>query len=159
MKCRRVWSHFAILFVGALLLACSAAVVTGAAGYAFAHDSTVDDTAELSDEERLHGVYDYESLNADERDYVEGALAGERYVFEMSDPLPGPPLTHWGDHLVVTDEHDDRYHVFTRRLGVDWASRAGIASLVLAAAGIVLIADAVRRHHAPNYRPLGRFRE
>lgn len=144
---RLSWIHFGMFLLGLFLLLGSVFAGLVATEYAIAHETTTEDAMEVSGEINRYGVTDYDDLSTEEQQIVDGAVAGETYRFETDDDI----AARWDSARVV--RQGDHYHYIPRQRVIDWGSPAGIASIVLALAGLALIGEPIRRHHFPHYRP------
>lgn len=140
------WVHYAMFFLGLLLIAGSLGVGIGALHYEFQYDSK---TAEPEDWDRP--LYQYEELPEDERRVVDRAKSGERFVFEDGGSVPGRASSSLAEReLMVYYPDEDAYYVFTHQLIFVPTDPAGVAAIATFLAGVGLSGDAIRRHHFPH---------
>lgn len=93
----------------------------------------------VSEPTNVSWVIDYADLTPKDRELVQRAMGGERFVFENSGRLPGPGR---GD---IAIRYDGTWQVFTRRIFFDPSTTFGVASLVSGFIGVTCIVEAVRR--------------
>ena len=91
----------------------------------------------------------YEVLTAEEQRVVDGAIDGEQYVFETSQPLPGTPGLTLEPAQIEVDK-GGTIHTFTYRVVFPATEPMGLAVVGLAAGGVLAMVDAVRRRHFAN---------
>lgn len=125
---------FAFFFIGVvLLLVVATSFGIGAIRYEFSYGGTVDNT------ETVRWVFDYEDLTAEDKQLVQRAMDGERFVFGSDGQLPGPGRGG------IAIRHQEEWHLFHRRMYFEPESSFGIASITSALAGLACIGESVRR--------------
>jgi hypothetical protein len=140
------WVHYAMFFLGVLLVVGSVGVGIGALQYEFQHES---ETAEPDDWDRP--LYQYEELSDDERRIVDRARSGERFVFEDGSSVPGEERSSLGSQqLMVYYPDEDTYYVFTHQIIFVPTEPVGVGAIAMLLAGVGLIGDSIRRHHFPQ---------
>lgn len=116
-----------------LLLVVTTALGIGAIRYEFSYAGTVEDPTDA------RWMFDYEDLTATDREVVQRAMEGERFVFQNDGPWPGPGR---GD---IAFRYQDEWHMFHRRIYFEPKTPFGIASIASALAGFACIVESIRR--------------
>lgn len=140
------WVHFVIFLLGFVLI--FGGIVSGFAAveYVIYHEESADDGGDVNG----YGMVHYEEISPEHQQIVDGTIEGDRYTFDNDDNV----AIAWGDGRVVSyDDHDVQYHVIPRETTVNWTSTPGLLALALGSGGVLLIIEAIRRHHFPHYRP------
>ncbi|MFC4449276.1 hypothetical protein [Halorussus aquaticus] len=133
--------HFGLFFLGILLLTGALVVGVGALEYEVQSQGTA-----ATIPEGTESVVAYDDLSERDRRTVDRVLDGERLVIRNPSDLPGPRKKK--GKLVV--ERGDDLHIVTRRLFFNWRTTFGASAVAMALAGIVVVSEAVRRHHFPG---------
>jgi len=132
---------FLLFFLGLCL------VVGGGTGYAVTFDQDWEVTAFAADD-ASSGVA-YESLDDEQRAAVDRALADASVVVEERSATPPGAV-----------EKDGTVYVFKVRTVTDYGDAGHplhTPALATAMLGVVLVAEAIRRDHAPHWRPWRRL--
>ncbi|MFC4549512.1 MULTISPECIES: ABC transporter ATP-binding protein [Halorussus] len=143
-RSRRKRIHYGLFIVGVFTLVAGVVMFIPAIQYEFQQDASAYAEGEH--------VNRYESLTPQERRIVDGALDGKTYVLETSEPLPGTakiPLQP--QHVKVKIQGTT--HTFTYRLIFPATVPKGMATIGLAVGGLLMMGEAVRRHHFPKSLP------
>jgi hypothetical protein len=143
-QARRKRLHYGLFFLGAFMLAAAVVLAVPTMQYQF-EQGTVGDTSGGPG-------YEYEYLTPQEQRVVDGALDGETYTFETSQPLPGAPgFAFEPSQVKVTKQ--GATHTFTYRVVFPAGSPKGMATIALIVGGLLTVVEAVRRHHFPSALP------
>ncbi|MGN8213378.1 MULTISPECIES: hypothetical protein [Halococcus] len=78
-----------------------------------------------------------------EQRLIEGAIDGNRYVFQGQAKLPKTPTIPYTGQLTV--RYDGQSYLFNRRMFFAAGTRAGVATIALVVGGLLSVAIAVRR--------------
>ncbi|WP_257300794.1 hypothetical protein [Haloarchaeobius sp. FL176] len=116
-----------------LLLVVTPAFGLGAVRYEFSYAGTVEDPTDA------RWMFDYEDLTAEDKEVVQRAMEGERFVFQSDGLWPGPGR---GDLAL---RHQNEWHMFDRRIYFGAKTLFGIASIASTLAGFASIVESVRR--------------
>lgn len=142
MACAK-WVNYGLFFLGVFLLIGSLVVGIGALKYEFVYVSSMENPTDWN-----RPLYNYEELPATEQRIVDGAINGNRYVFDRQGPIPGGKMSSLGtQELMVAKE--GTYHIFTHQITFVPTETAGLAAIALAFAGLISVIEAIRRHHFP----------
>jgi len=91
----------------------------------------------------------YDVLTDQEQRVVDGALDGEQYVFDTSQPLPGAAnLAFEPTQLEVSK--NGTVHTFTYQSVFPATEPMGLAVIGLAVGGLLAMFESVRRYHFAN---------
>lgn len=145
------WKHFAVFLLGFLLILSSIGVGLGAVKFEFVLIGTPEEPSEQHPPLML-----YEDLPPDEQRIVRDTIAGDRYVSATEEPIPGPGTVQLGGEMLLY--YQDEYYLFARQPFYVTTSPAGLGGIALALGGLLLMGEAIRRNHFPNYRPLASLR-
>jgi len=129
---------YGLFFLGAFMLAAAVMLTFPAIQFAFQADGSGGTPGG-------DGLA-YEHLTEQEQRVVDGAIEGERYVLEDSQPLPGTPGYPLGTEEVQVNKNGT-VHTFTYRIVFPATEPMGLTVLGLAAGGAVAIVESIRRHH------------
>lgn len=125
---------FVFFFVGVvLLLVVATGLGIGAIRYEFSYAGPVEEPTDA------RWRFDYEDLTAEDKQLVQRAMDGERFVFGNDGQLPGP------GRGAIAIRYQDELHLFHRRMYFEPESSFGIASIANALAGIACIGESIRR--------------
>lgn len=116
-----------------LLLVVTTAFGIGAVRYEFSYAGTVQDPTDA------RWAFDYEDLTTEDKEVVQRAMNGERFVYESDGPWPGPGR---GDLAL---RYQNEWHMFDRRIYFGVNTPFGIASIASALAGFACIGESIRR--------------
>lgn len=138
------WSSFLAFYLAVMLLFGAFAAGIGALEYEVTADGPIDYTPTESNgfSESEVPSYQYERLSDRDKRIVDGAIAGERYVFRAPGDLP-TNLTQ-GDFVVRRD--GERYHV-REDLFFNYETKFAGASALLGLAGLLVLRVTLRREH------------
>lgn len=147
------WKHYAIFFLGVLLIASSIGVGIGALQYEFQFDSKTENPSDWQ-----IPLYQYESLSEDEQQVIDQAIDGKTFVFNSSEPIPGRGESSFANQkIMVLYPNGDTYYIFTHRIIFVPTKLAGYTAIAMVLTGFGLVTDAIRRHHFPNKKILQRL--
>lgn len=138
--------NYGLVFLGAFLVVGGVAVGFGALRYEFVLVSATEEPSDWS-----RPVYDYEDLPASEQRTVDGAIDGNRYVFDRSRPVPGAEKSTLRPQEILI-RRGDTYYVFAHRLVFVATEPAGLASIAAVLAGLAAVGEAIRRENFPHKR-------
>lgn len=144
--------HYLMIFMALGMILAGVFSILLTAEYEIAHKTTTEDLTEIEDEFAEYGAFEYESLSAEQRAMVDGAIGGERYRVDTGNETIGG----WGSTIIVTQ--GETYHLLTRETVYRWTSPFGLLGVLLVVGGVVLIAETVRRRHFSHVVFLERFR-
>lgn len=141
------WVHFGILLIGLVFII--AGIFSGivAAEYVIFHEKSAENAENVSEANSKYPEVEYEEISEEQQQIVDGVTEGKRYRFDDNDTK----AIAWGTGRVVYQ--DGQYHVILRETTINWKSTPGFLALALGIGGILLIIEAIRRHHFPHYRP------
>jgi hypothetical protein len=141
---RKKWIHYALFLLGVFLLIGSIAVGIGGFRYEFVYESS---TKSPGDWDRP--LYEYDQLQVNEQRVIDGAINGERYVFNSQPSIPGTGGSSLGGQEMMVLKQDT-YYIFSHQTIFVSTTPAGLAAIAFALSGFVAIIEAVRRHHFPH---------
>lgn len=97
-------------------------------------------------------VLEYEHLTPEEQRVVDGALDGETYVLDTSEPLPGDPEYSFEPRQLQVSKQGTT-HTFIYETVFPAKSPLGMVTIALAVSGLLAIAESARRNYFPNSLP------
>lgn len=143
---RPKWMNYGLVFLGAFLVFGGIAVGLGALHYEFVLVSAAETPPESAD-----FVYDYGELPADEQRVVDGAIEGERYVFDRTGPVPGAEKSTLRAQE-MTVRKGETYYVFTHEIIFVSTEPMGLAAFALVLTGLFSVGEAIRSEEFPHRR-------
>lgn len=135
---RRQQVYTALFFLGAFMLAAAILLAFPTLQFEFQEGAS----GSASGQRAL----EYEYLTAQEQQVVDGALDGETYVLETSQPLPGTPGYSLDPEQIQVTKNGTT-HTFTYQMVFPTTEPMGLAVIGLVVGGVVAIVEAVRRRH------------
>lgn len=143
-RSRRKRIHYGLFMLGVFMLIAGAVLFIPALQYEFTQGASGDVVGER--------VYEYEMLTPQEQRIVDGALNGETYVLETSEPIPGTSTLALQPKNVRVNRQGTT-HTFTYRAVFPAKEPKGLATIALVVGGLLAMVEAVRRHHFPGSLP------
>ena len=135
--------HYGLFMLGVGLLCAGIVLFIPALQYEF--------TQGTSDSIPEPRVIKYELLTPQEQRVVDGALDGKTYRLETSGPLPGSAPVLEPETMQVSKRGTT--HLFTSRAVFPAKEPKGMATIALVVGGLLVMVEAVRRHHFPKSLP------
>ncbi|WP_439025651.1 hypothetical protein [Haloarchaeobius sp. DT45] len=126
--------RFALFFLGVVLLTLAAVLTIGAIRVALVYDGPT----EAPD---ARWSIDRTDLTAADRTAIDRAIAGDRIVYQSPEAAPGPGR----GRLAVYDAEANTWHVFRRRVYVDFGTTFGMGAAASAVAGLLCLLVPVAR--------------
>ncbi|WP_267642622.1 hypothetical protein [Haloarchaeobius amylolyticus] len=120
--------RFALFFLGVVLLTLAAVLTIGAIRVALVYDGT-------AEAPEARWSIDRTDLTAADRAAIDRAIAGERIVYESPEAAPGPGR----GSLAVYDAEANTWHVFRRRVYVDFGTTFGQGAALSAITGLACL--------------------
>lgn len=139
--------HYGLFFLGIFLLIGALALFLPALQFEFQQGASGEVQRGSGDP-----VLEYEYLTPQEQRIVDGALDGDTYVLETSQPLPGAPGYAFQPKQMQVNKRGTTY-TFIYHTVFPTRSPLGMATIGLAVSGLLAMAEAIRRHHFPNSLP------
>ncbi|SEW07894.1 hypothetical protein [Halobacterium jilantaiense] len=138
---RRKRLYYGLFILGTFMCAAAVMLTLPALQYEFQQEATGATT-------EGDGI-PYDVLTDQQQRVVDGALDGEQYVFETSQPLPGRAnLAFEPTQLRV--RKNGMVHTFTYQSVFPATEPMGLTVIGLAVGGLLTIVESVRRYHFAN---------